>query len=231
MLTGQFCRQRILPCDWEKHMHQLHWTEALTYTAVMHVLHGTTQGSQHQRVSFNISYCWQTKTQHMTAKFLNLCRTLLSCLYVLDMPLYFCCPIQDREDGHNLRSATTTLCQPFTTKTFAKRAYQWSAPAVWKSLLKTVVNSVSVIVFKSRLQHSSLYDLIALHTYTLIIIIIIIFKWRLWKSKHSEKANTVQQNYKRMYQYSGMAGTICIHLFQFTRNMGSQDKHLNVEKR
>ena len=31
--------------------------------------------------------------------------------------------IQDRQHSHNLRSATTTLCQPSTTTTFAKRAY------------------------------------------------------------------------------------------------------------
>jgi len=239
MLTGQFCRQRIIPCDWEKHMHQLHPTEALTYTAVMHVLHGTTQGSQHQRVSFNISYCWQTKTQHMTAKFLNLCSTLLSCLYVLDMPLYFCCPIQDREDGHNLRSATTTLCQPFTTKTFAKRAYQWSAPAVWKSLLKTVVNTVSVIVFKSRLQHSSLYDLMALHTYTLIIIIIIIFKWRLWKSKHCPtklqayvpNTNTVGWQELYVFIYSSLPEIWVHSINTLMLRKGKQiSKHKNSQK-
>ena len=47
-------------------------------------------------------------------------------------------------------SATTTLCQPSTTTTFAKRAYRCSAPAVWDSLPKTVVNSDTVTVFKSR---------------------------------------------------------------------------------
>jgi len=60
--------------------------------------------------------------------------------------------IQDREHGHNLRSTTTTLCQPFTTTTFAKRAFRCSAPAVWNSLPKTVLNSDSVAVFKSRLK-------------------------------------------------------------------------------
>jgi len=56
--------------------------------------------------------------------------------------------IQDREHSHNLRSTTTTLCQPSTTTTFAKRAYRCSAPAVWNSLPKTVVNSHSVTVFR-----------------------------------------------------------------------------------
>jgi len=44
--------------------------------------------------------------------------------------------IQDREHGHNLRSTTTALRQPFTTTTFAKRAFPCSAPAVWNSLPK-----------------------------------------------------------------------------------------------
>ena len=41
--------------------------------------------------------------------------------------------MQDPEHGRNLRSTTTALCQPFTTTTFAKRAYRCSAPAVWSS--------------------------------------------------------------------------------------------------
>ena len=58
----------------------------------------------------------------------------------------------DRQHSHNLRSATTTLCQPSKTTTFAKRAYQFSAPAVWNSLPKTVLNNDCVAVFKSRLK-------------------------------------------------------------------------------
>ena len=49
----------------------------------------------------------------------------------------------------NLRSTTTTLCQPFTTTAFAKRAFRCSAPAVWNSLPKTVLSSDFVAVFKS----------------------------------------------------------------------------------
>jgi len=60
--------------------------------------------------------------------------------------------IQDREHGRNKRSTTTALCQPFTTTTFAKRAFRCSAPAVWNSLPKTVLSSDSVAVFKSRLK-------------------------------------------------------------------------------
>ena len=67
-------------------------------------------------------------------------------------PSYLRRLIQDHEHGHNLRLTTTTLCQPFTTTTFAKRAYRCSAPAVWNSLLKTVFKSDSVAVFKSRLK-------------------------------------------------------------------------------
>jgi len=67
-------------------------------------------------------------------------------------PSYLRLLIQDREHGRNLRSTNTALCQPFTTKTFAKRAFRRSAQAVWNSLLKTVLSSDSVAVFKSRLD-------------------------------------------------------------------------------
>ena len=67
-------------------------------------------------------------------------------------PSYLCRLIQDRQHSHNLRSATTTLCQPSTTTTFAKSACRCSAPAVWNSLPETVVNNDSGTVFKSRLK-------------------------------------------------------------------------------
>ena len=67
-------------------------------------------------------------------------------------PSYLCRLIQDREHGYNLRSATTTLCQPFTTTAFAKCTFRCSASAVWNSLLKTVLSSDCVAVFKSRLK-------------------------------------------------------------------------------
>ena len=54
--------------------------------------------------------------------------------------------------SHNLRSTTTTLCRPSTTMTFAKCPYRCSAPSVLNSLPKTIVNSDSVTVFKSRLK-------------------------------------------------------------------------------
>ena len=59
--------------------------------------------------------------------------------------------MQDRQHNHNLQSATTTLCQPSTTR-LVKRAYRYSAAAVWNSLPKTIVTSDSVTVFKSRLK-------------------------------------------------------------------------------
>jgi len=66
-------------------------------------------------------------------------------------PSYLRLLIQDREYGHNLRSTTAALRQPFTT-TFAKRAFRCSAPAVWNSLPETVINSDSFAVFKFRLK-------------------------------------------------------------------------------
>jgi len=56
----------------------------------------------------------------------------------------------------------TTLCQPFMTTTFAKRAFRCSAPAVWNWLPKTVLSSDFVAVFQSRLKHSSLTRLFLL---------------------------------------------------------------------
>ena len=67
-------------------------------------------------------------------------------------PSYLRLLIQDRELGRNLRSTTMALCQPFTTTTFAKRAFRCSAPAVWNLLPKTVLSSNSVAVFKSKLK-------------------------------------------------------------------------------
>ena len=57
-----------------------------------------------------------------------------------------------RRHSHNLRSATTTLCQPSTKTTFKKHTYRCSALAVWNSLPKTFISSESVTVFKSRLK-------------------------------------------------------------------------------
>jgi len=48
--------------------------------------------------------------------------------------------------------ATTTLSQPYPMTTFAKHAVRRLANAVWKSLQKTLINSDSVTVFKSKLK-------------------------------------------------------------------------------
>jgi len=92
-------------------------------------------------------------------------------------------------DSHNLRSATTTLCQvqPSTTTTFAKRASRCSAPAVCNSLPKTVTlllclspgwrhpSSPKLPLFpylSSTLPIPSAYEVTTLWRYTFIIIII-----------------------------------------------------------
>ena len=56
------------------------------------------------------------------------------------------------EHSHNLQSAITMLRQPATTTTFAKHVFRCSAPAVWNSKLKTVLDTDSVTDFKSRLM-------------------------------------------------------------------------------
>jgi len=63
----------------------------------------------------------------------------------------WCNPVRD---VHNLRqrSATPALCQPFTKTTIAKRAFRCTAPAIWNSLPKTVLDSDTVTSFKSRLK-------------------------------------------------------------------------------
>ena len=69
-------------------------------------------------------------------------------------PFYLHRLLQDREDVHNLRrrSATPALCRPFTKTTIAKRAFRCTAPAIWNSLPKTVLDCDTVTFFKSRLK-------------------------------------------------------------------------------
>ena len=66
-------------------------------------------------------------------------------------PSYLRLLIQDREHDRNLRSTTTALCQPFTTTTFAKRAFR---PMLCTSCLElTAANCMfSVAVVKLRLK-------------------------------------------------------------------------------
>ena len=72
-------------------------------------------------------------------------------------PSYLHRLLQDREDVHNLRrrSATPAL---FTKTTMAKRAFRCTAPAIWNSLPKTVLDSDTVTSFKSRLKTYLFYQ-------------------------------------------------------------------------
>jgi len=74
--------------------------------------------------------------------------------YICSNSLHLCtvCTWCDRQTDRHADVWRTTLCQPFTTTTFGKRAFRCSAPAVWNSLPKTVLSSDSVAVFKSRLK-------------------------------------------------------------------------------
>jgi len=83
-------------------------------------------------------------------------------------PLYLRRLIRDRDHVHNLRSATMSLSQPSSRTTLANRAFRCSAPAVWNSLPKTVVDSDSIAVFKSKLKtflFSQAYSLSSSHSY------------------------------------------------------------------
>jgi len=47
-----------------------------------------------------------------------------------------------------------SLPQPSPRTTFEKRTFRCTAPAIWNSLPKTVIDSDSIAIFKSRLRHS-----------------------------------------------------------------------------
>jgi len=67
--------------------------------------------------------------------------------------------LQHRNCVRNLRSSDTPLlCQPFTKTDLARRGFRYSAPAVWNSLPRTVLESPPITVFKSRLK-THLFDL------------------------------------------------------------------------
>jgi len=67
-------------------------------------------------------------------------------------PLYLRRLIKEREHVYNLRFATTSLSQPSSRTTFAKRTFRCTVPAIWNSLPKTVIDSDSITVFKYRLK-------------------------------------------------------------------------------
>ena len=77
-------------------------------------------------------------------------------------PVYLSRHIKLRDSVRTLRSATSTrLSEPFTSTSFAKRAFRCSAPATWNSLPRTVTDSNSIETFrgpKSRLK-TCLYSL------------------------------------------------------------------------
>jgi len=85
---------------------------------------------------------------------------LTLCVNVMPLLLFLAVVFFSKMLSLNLSSQTLVwmcgkaccLCQPSTMTTFAKHAYRCSAPAVWKSLPKTVVDIDSDTVFKSRLK-------------------------------------------------------------------------------
>jgi len=53
---------------------------------------------------------------------------------------------------------TPLLCQLFTKSDLARRGFRYSAPTVWNSLPRTVLESPSITVLKSRFKNQ-LFDL------------------------------------------------------------------------
>jgi len=68
-------------------------------------------------------------------------------------PAYLSRHLQPHNCVRNLRSSDTPLlCQPFTKTDLARRGFRYSAPAVLNSLPRTVLETSSITVFKSRLK-------------------------------------------------------------------------------
>jgi len=68
-------------------------------------------------------------------------------------PAYLSRHLQPCNCVKNLRSSDTPLlCQPFTKTDLARRGFRYSAPAIWNSHPRTVLESPSITVFKSRLK-------------------------------------------------------------------------------
>ena len=68
-------------------------------------------------------------------------------------PVYLSQHIKPRDCARHLRSSNTSLLALPTSRThFAGRGFRLSAPAVWNSLPRTVLDSPSLTVFKSRLK-------------------------------------------------------------------------------
>ena len=74
-------------------------------------------------------------------------------------PAYLSQHLQPHNCVRNLRSSDTSLlCQPFTKTDLARRGFRYSAPAVWNSLPRTVLESPLITVFKSMVK-THLFDL------------------------------------------------------------------------
>ena len=68
-------------------------------------------------------------------------------------PSYLSCHLQTRHSVRHLRSSgTSLLSQPSTRTAFAACGFRHSAPAVWDSLSKTVLDRPSLTVSKSQLK-------------------------------------------------------------------------------
>jgi len=73
-------------------------------------------------------------------------------------PAYLSCHIQTRHSARHLRSSGTPLLSQSSSRTdFTARGFRHSAPAVWNSLPRTVLNSPSLTNFKSRLKTHSFH--------------------------------------------------------------------------
>jgi len=62
--------------------------------------------------------------------------------------------MQTRQRARDTRSSATPalLFEPFTRTNYAKRAFRCSAPAVWNSLSRTVLDCVTLSTFKSTIK-------------------------------------------------------------------------------
>ena len=78
-------------------------------------------------------------------KIVSLCR----CIYRLRR---ICRLIQDRQHGHNLRSATTTLCQPSPERWLLRSALTDALLWLFGTHYRKLSLIVTVTVFKSRLK-------------------------------------------------------------------------------
>ena len=83
-------------------------------------------------------------------------------------PAYLSRHLQPRNCVRNLWSSDTPLlCQPFTKTDLTGRGFRYSPPAVWNSLPRTVLDSRSITVFRSRLK-THFFDLAHITVWTVV---------------------------------------------------------------